>query len=639
VVRVTRGLVEECRDAAAGQVPLSTHSPQLLNAAEGPEVRVINRDQGGYARITTANEIPGVQAYLNAGAVLGDLWMEGYLTPDWQRNRSAGDRPEDAPTACRPWLSRDETASSGSVTGWNAERRCAGEKSGWARFLFWGSDRSENRYSWVTLRVPDGHPEVDVGTKIDPRWWDQGFLDGQPVRDILAERDIGRLFRFLNRRGFSRAAIAALTGVSETRVRQIWSSRQQVSSYDVLERIAGGLHIPRGYLGLAYAGDDHQSASDDAEGQPSGLIWHPDLRETVETVCALWNADASRRKALHQSTWVAAALAPPTRDWLLDLLDDETTAAGDRPVNQADVRVVWTMCDAFTEADHRLGGGHARIALGHYVTASVLPLIRGGYSEPVGRELLSATARLCDLGGFMAFDSGLQGLGLRYYIQALRLAQAGRNRMLGAHILADMSMQANHVDDPREAAALAVAGIHSARTTGSGATVARCEAMYARALAKSGDRHGCELAMSRAETALGRARVEDEPAWTSFFTRDQLDTEFVYAAADLGLRERVRSLAPGVITSSGHMERRKVLLSATLAKACLPASEGLGFQGCEVEQACAVLVEVAPLLSSLTTERGRRAVGAVRGQLSRHARLSAVRQLDDLLGTRRGDVV
>ncbi|MDQ1295590.1 MAG: hypothetical protein QG608_3475 [Actinomycetota bacterium] len=79
-----RGLVEECRDAAAaGQVLLSTHSPQLLNAAEGPEVRVINRGQDGYARITTATGIPGVPEHLTVGAVLGDLWMEGYLTPGW----------------------------------------------------------------------------------------------------------------------------------------------------------------------------------------------------------------------------------------------------------------------------------------------------------------------------------------------------------------------------------------------------------------------------------------------------------------------------------------------------------------------------------------------------------------------------
>ena len=79
-----RGLVEECRDAAlASQVLISTHSPQLLNAAEGPEVRVINRGADGYARVVTATDIPGVPQHLDAGAVLGDLWMEGYLTPEW----------------------------------------------------------------------------------------------------------------------------------------------------------------------------------------------------------------------------------------------------------------------------------------------------------------------------------------------------------------------------------------------------------------------------------------------------------------------------------------------------------------------------------------------------------------------------
>ena len=79
-----RGLLEECRDASlSGQVLVSTHSPQLLNAAEGPEVRVINRAEDGYARVVTATDVPGVRQHLDAGAVLGDLWMEGYLTPEW----------------------------------------------------------------------------------------------------------------------------------------------------------------------------------------------------------------------------------------------------------------------------------------------------------------------------------------------------------------------------------------------------------------------------------------------------------------------------------------------------------------------------------------------------------------------------
>jgi transcriptional regulator with XRE-family HTH domain len=86
------------------------------------------------------------------------------------------------------------------------------------------------------------------------------------MRDVLARRDIAVVFRFLNRRGFSRAAIAALTGLSETRVRQIWNNQQRISTYEVLVRIAEGLRIPRGYLGLGL-----DSSSDPAHQGPAGF--------------------------------------------------------------------------------------------------------------------------------------------------------------------------------------------------------------------------------------------------------------------------------------------------------------------------------------------------------------------------------
>jgi transcriptional regulator with XRE-family HTH domain len=83
--------------------------------------------------------------------------------------------------------------------------------------------------------------------------WRAGSYDGRPLREILAARDIARLFRFLKSRGFSRSAIAAASGLSETWVRAIMSGGQQVTSYEVFERIADGLHIERGFMGLAYA--------------------------------------------------------------------------------------------------------------------------------------------------------------------------------------------------------------------------------------------------------------------------------------------------------------------------------------------------------------------------------------------------
>ena len=72
------------------------------------------------------------------------------------------------------------------------------------------------------------------------------------MRDVLKERDVGAVFRFLKARGWSRAAIASATGLTETRVRAISQGKQQIASYEVLERIAEGLRIERGLIGLAF---------------------------------------------------------------------------------------------------------------------------------------------------------------------------------------------------------------------------------------------------------------------------------------------------------------------------------------------------------------------------------------------------
>jgi transcriptional regulator with XRE-family HTH domain len=80
--------------------------------------------------------------------------------------------------------------------------------------------------------------------------WSKVSWQGRPLRQILADRDIGVLFQFLSGHGYSRAAIAAHTGISENRVSAISKGRQQVSAYAVLARICEGLSIPREMMGL-----------------------------------------------------------------------------------------------------------------------------------------------------------------------------------------------------------------------------------------------------------------------------------------------------------------------------------------------------------------------------------------------------
>lgn len=117
-----------------------------------------------------------------------------------------------------------------------------------------------------------------MGLGTDPEWWRSGVLDGRPMLDFLRQRDIGAVFRFLRARGWSRAAIAAATGLTETRVRQIAQGKQKITSYDVLERIADGLHIDRGLIGLAYidADDTARARHESAIAAPPGhLVGQP----------------------------------------------------------------------------------------------------------------------------------------------------------------------------------------------------------------------------------------------------------------------------------------------------------------------------------------------------------------------------
>lgn len=78
--RLLRELAEECRDASArSQLLVTTHSPFFLDGTRPQEVRVLYRDREGYTRVVRASDVPGVTEFLDAGALLGQLWMEGQL--------------------------------------------------------------------------------------------------------------------------------------------------------------------------------------------------------------------------------------------------------------------------------------------------------------------------------------------------------------------------------------------------------------------------------------------------------------------------------------------------------------------------------------------------------------------------------
>lgn len=76
--RLLPELAEECRNATEStQLLVTTHSPFFLNALRPEEVRVLWRDEHGYTQTQRAVDVPGVPEFIQAGALLGHLWMEG----------------------------------------------------------------------------------------------------------------------------------------------------------------------------------------------------------------------------------------------------------------------------------------------------------------------------------------------------------------------------------------------------------------------------------------------------------------------------------------------------------------------------------------------------------------------------------
>ena len=76
--RLLYGLAEECREASgATQILVTTHSPFFLDAVRPNEVHVLWRDECGYTRSQSLDQNKRIMAFMDAGASLGDLWMEG----------------------------------------------------------------------------------------------------------------------------------------------------------------------------------------------------------------------------------------------------------------------------------------------------------------------------------------------------------------------------------------------------------------------------------------------------------------------------------------------------------------------------------------------------------------------------------
>ncbi|MFL6123258.1 XRE family transcriptional regulator [Actinophytocola sp.] len=354
-----------------------------------------------------------------------------------------------------------------------------------------------------------------------------------------------------------------------------------------------------------------------------GLSYPDKAADGIAAVTDLWQADLAGASTLITAPANVGAWNDASLSWLVSARHDETHSTGSRRVGPGDIAGVRSTTDMFDHLDGQHGGGHARTALIQFLRTDLAGLLRGAYSDEIGRELFKAAAQATLLGAWMSYDAGLHGLAQRYFIQALRLAESSGDRLLGASILDAMSHQATFLGRYREAANLARAARLGTTTAGSASAAAHFYAMEARALARLGDAAACDEAMSGAVREFERRNTESDPAeWFAYFNDAELAAELGHCNRDLGRAVdasmyATQSLGP---TPSGYV-RSDFFATMVLADSYLE-------QG-ELEEACRVALSALEIGEQLKSARCGAYVKEFRERLTRVGDTATVREFEE----------
>jgi transcriptional regulator with XRE-family HTH domain len=259
---------------------------------------------------------------------------------------------------------------------------------------------------------------------IDPR-----LYDSPEVRRILAERDIGGLFRAVKATGISYRRIAALVGMSQSEVSEIISGRR-VLAYDVLVRIAEGLGIPRELMGLSYDGGSRPHGDHDEHQTPA--------QEVDEAV--------QRRRFLNATIGIVVPavfhhVVPRELLTPMDPLRPAVPTPLPSRLGMSDVDALRTLTERMRALARHYGGQAETIsAIAHHSTR--LMGVTG--DKHVKADLGSALAELHTLAGWSAFDSGAKPDAIRgHFSCALDFAMEASDNYRASNALyhAAMTMQ------------------------------------------------------------------------------------------------------------------------------------------------------------------------------------------------------
>ncbi|MGW0546775.1 tetratricopeptide repeat protein [Streptomyces altiplanensis] len=365
----------------------------------------------------------------------------------------------------------------------------------------------------------------------------------------------------------------------------------------ICEVLAARLHRP---ITL----DDIGFGSPGETGMPHGSP----LTGFVERATALWRSDEQQRPHIIGAPAVTGTPAVmPVWEWENPPEDADVSRKGQTRVSVADIQML-RAARAHYELMYRKAGGIAtRSRIVGFLNAETAPLLRGSYSNAVGRHLHRATGGLVAVAGICAYDSDAQGLAQRYFHQALRLAKASGDRGLGAYIIALLVNQSLFMAEYRQAVAFAEAALRTAGTQITPALAADLHAMQAKAYAHLGDGKGALSCIRRAESEAECIRPGSEPDETGYVQPGLVNVQVAEALFSLGDLPAAREHATAAVGSPATHDRGRVHRLAMLTHIELR-------QG-RADRAVEIATEMAERAQGMESQRLRDRLRAVREHL------------------------
>ncbi|MFE7776134.1 transcriptional regulator [Streptomyces sp. NPDC057445] len=327
----------------------------------------------------------------------------------------------------------------------------------------------------------------------------------------------------------------------------------------------------------------------------------------VERATALWRSDEQQRPHIIGAPAVTGTPAVmPVWEWENPPEDADVSRSGRTRVSMADIKML-RAARAHYELMYRKAGGIAtRSRIVGFLDAETAPLLRGAYSDALGRQLHRATGGLVAVAGICAYDSDAHGLAQRYFHQALRLAKASGDRGLGAYVIALLVNQSLFMGEHRQAVAFAEAALRAAGRQITPALAADLHAMQAKAYASLGDGGSALGCIRRAEAEAERIRPGHEPDETGYVQPGLVNVQVAEALLSLGDLTAAREHAAVAAAAPAH-DRGRVHRLAMLSQIELR-------QG-EPERAACTATEMAERARGMESQRLRDRLREVRRHL------------------------